>query len=147
MCNGWFFIILILTFSVSYNIVRFFELTIVVMISSMHGQVNLIYFNEGGPRSLLTHSLCRAKWITRAGCMCVCSPENLLKTSFQVTHYRVNATWLRRSPTYSIYYIMVRCSFSIFQIYLFFPNISRQVLNPEIGISGSSTQCYKAIDT
>ena len=26
---------------------------------------------------------------------------------FQITHYSVNATWLRRNPTYSIYYIMV----------------------------------------
>ena len=30
MCHGWFFIIMIISFSLAYNFVRFFELTIVV---------------------------------------------------------------------------------------------------------------------
>ena len=32
---------------------------------------------------------------------------NINDLLFQVLHYSINATWLRRNPIYSVYYIMV----------------------------------------
>ena len=32
----------------------------------------------------------------------------LILLLFQIVRFTINATWLRRHPTYSVYYVMVR---------------------------------------
>ena len=105
MCRGWFFIIIF--FSPSYNIVRFFELRVEVTTVFAFNQIKNWQL-AGGWWCFLPHSLCRGfcepGWESEILCGQIMNINDLL---FQVLHYSINATWLRRNPIYSVYYIMV----------------------------------------
>jgi len=86
-CHGWFFVILI--FSFSYNIVRFFELDVEEISDTTDGPYAEEMFDNG------------------------------------IAMFTINATWLRRHPTYSVYYV----TFGNFLIMSLVPVISLSALN------------------